>query len=89
LTRESRQRDRFLDKGQENYFRYDMEDLLRAAEVPHEQWGAYISTLFAKGTRQGLEDAKEFAEAKLTEGLYDDKTHQTIQRLLDNYSTWR
>ena len=89
LTRESRQRDRLLDKGQENFFRYDMEDILRGAEVPLERATGYIATLFAKGSRQGVEDAKEFATAKMEEGLYDENTLKTVLRLIENYSTWR
>jgi hypothetical protein len=89
LTRESRQRDKFLDKGKENYFRYDLEDILRAAEVPADQWSGFISTLFAKGTRLGLEEAQEFAEEKREEGLYDEETHEKVLRLLGNFATWR
>jgi hypothetical protein len=89
LTRESRRRDRMLDKGKENYFKYDMEDLLKKSKVPEERRLALAATLFAKGSRGLLQDAKDFAKEKLVEGMYDEGTYKQILVLLDGYSIWR
>lgn len=88
-TRASRQRSRMLDKSKENYFRYDMDELLKRGNVPDERRAALASTLFAKGSRGTTDDAKEFAQEKRAEGLYDDDTYNGILRLLEGYSTWR
>lgn len=88
-TRESRQRHKRLDKGKENYFRYDMEDLLKRHGAHEETWAALTSTLFAKGSRGTIEDAKDFAKEKLEEGILDSKTYDAILGLIDGYATWR
>ena len=89
LTRESRRRDRMLDKSKENYFKYDMEDLLKKGKVPEERRASVIATMFAKGSRGTLQDAKDFAEEKRTEGLLDEATFKSVLNLLEGYSTWR
>jgi len=88
-TRASRQRDRMLDKSKENYFKYDMADLLTKAGVPEERRAALAATLFAKGSRGTVQDAKDFAKEKLDEGILTEPTYRSIINLLEGYSTWR
>lgn len=78
-----------LDKGKENYFRYDMEDLLKKTKVPEERQPALISTIFAKGSRGTTQDAKDYAKEKLDEGDIDEATYRSILGLIEGYSTWR
>lgn len=89
LSRESRKRTKMLDKSRENYFRYDMEEILGRSTVPPEQQGALIASIFARGARQTTQDAKDFAKEKLNEGVYDEPTFKAIVNLIEGYSTWR
>ncbi len=89
LNRDSRQRDRLLDKSKENYFKYDMEDLLTKRNVVEERRAALIATIFAKGSRNSIQEAKDFTKEKLDEGLIDETTFKTILTLIDGYSVWR
>lgn len=88
-TRESRQRDRMLDKSKENYFKYDMDDLLKKGGVADERRLALAATLFAKGSRGLLEDAKDFAKEKFEEGILTEPVYKQVLVLLEGYSTWR
>ena len=89
LTRESRARERMLDKSKENYFKYDMEDLLKKHEVPEERRLSLAATIFAKGSRSTTEEAKQFVKEKQTEGLITEALAKAITNLIDGYSTWR
>ncbi len=89
-TRASRQKDYFLDQGKANYFKYDMEKILGDAEVEEDHWGSTIATMFAKGIRTGVDDAKDFARSKFEDDeLYDEETLEKILKLLDRYGTYR
>ena|SRR5687767_2155150 len=89
LTRESRTRERMLDKSKENYFKYDMEDLLKKHEVPEERRLSLAATIFAKGSRTTTQEAKDFVKEKQTEGLITEALAKAITNLIDGYSTWR
>src|ERR1041385_7944590 len=89
LNRDSRQRDRMLDKSKENYFKYDMEDLLKKHEVPEERRLSLAATIFAKGSRGTTQDAKDFIKEKQQEGLITEALAKAITNLVDGYSTWR
>src|SRR5688572_15689309 len=89
LTRESRTRERMLDKSKENYFKYDMEDLLKKHEVPEERRLSLAATIFAKGSRSTTQEAKDFVKEKQTEGLITEPLAKAIINLIDGYSTWR
>jgi hypothetical protein len=87
--RESRQRAKMLDKGRENYFKYDMEEILEASTVPEEKRMSFTATLFAKGSRQDIDTAKDFVDAKTKEGFIEGDTAKSIVKLIDRYATWR
>jgi hypothetical protein len=88
-TRASRQRERMLDKSKENYFKYDMEDLLKRSPVPVEKRASIAATIFAKGSRTSVQEAKDYVKAKLEEGVFDDATFRHVMDMIDRYSTWR
>lgn len=89
MSRDSRLRERMLDKSKENYFKYDMDDLLRKANVPEPRRLSLAATIFAKGSRGTTQEAKDFATEKKTEGIIDEPTLKQILNLIDGYSTWR
>lgn len=88
-TRESRQREKLLDQSKANYFRYDLEDFLKTSAVAPEQHNALIQTLWAKGSRTSVQDAKVWLMEKVKDKTVDAATQQRILAIMDRYSTWR
>jgi hypothetical protein len=88
-TRESRQREKMLDQSKANYFRYEMQDMLKVSPVAPEQQMALIQTLWAKGSRDSVVEARVFLNDKVKEKIVDAATQQKILNILERYSTWR
>ncbi len=88
-TRESRQREKMLDQSKANYFKYDLQDILKASPVAPEQHNSLIQTMWAKGSRDAVQEAKVWLMEKVKEKIVDAATQQRILNILDRYSTWR
>ena len=88
-TRESRQREKMLDQSKANYFKYDMQDVLKPSAVPVEMQPSLIQTLWAKGSRDSLSEAKVWLMEKVKEKVVDAPTQQKLLNIMDRYSTWR
>ena len=88
-TRESRQREKMLDQSKANYFKYDLQDLLKTTPVAPELHNSLIQTLWAKGSRTDVQDAKIWLMEKVKEKIVDAPTQQKILNVIDRYSTWR
>jgi hypothetical protein len=88
-TKESRQREKLLDTSKANYFKYDLQDLLKASPVAPELHNSLIQTLWAKGTRDSTQEAKVWLNDKVKEKQVDVATQQKILIILDRFSTWR
>lgn len=88
-TRESRQREKLLNGSKANYFRYEMEDLLKQSSTPPEHHNPIIQSLWAKGSRISVKEARIFLHEKAKEGILDADTERRIDQALERYSTWR
>lgn len=88
-TRESRQRDRMLDTGREAHFRYDVEELLVTYGMPPEEWRPFLQTLWTKGSRESIDDAKEWVDEQLKLAKVDDETATKVKQLVQRYRTLR
>ena len=88
-SRESRLREKMLDSSKQNYFKYDCQDVLRTSSTPAEHHNSLIQSLWAKGSRTDVEEAKEFLREKAKEGLVGADTESLLLRIIDRYSTWR
>lgn len=82
-------REKMLDGSRQNYFKYDLQDILKASATPAEHHNSLIQSLWAKGSRTDVEEAKVFLKEKVKEGLVDAPTETAILRVIDRYSTWR
>lgn len=85
----SRGRQRMLDQGRENLFRYDVQDLLEESPTPPEAQPSLSASIVTKAVRIGIEDARVFIREKGDEGLIDGDTRDKLLRLLERYSTVR
>jgi hypothetical protein len=88
-SKESRQREKLLDTSKANYFKYDLQDLLKTSPVAPELHNSLIQTLWAKGTRDSTQEAKVWLNDKVKEKQVDVPTQQKILGILDRFSTWR
>ena len=82
-------RTKLLDQSKANYFKYEMQDLLKNSPVAPELHNSLIQTLWAKGSRDEVLAAKLFLQEKLKEKSVDEGTARRIQAILDKYTTWR
>lgn len=82
-------RTRLLDQSKANYFKYEMQDLLKSTPIAPELHNALIQTLWAKGSRDELAAAKEFLAEKVKDKTVDPESSTRILRLLDRYAIWR
>jgi hypothetical protein len=78
-----------LDERRAEHFRYDMRQVLAEGKVPEEQGKAIFATVFSKGARISLDEAKQFVEQKTQEGVITPQVRDRIMMLVDRYSTWR
>lgn len=88
-NRESRQRAKLLDLSHESIFRYDMEDILTASDIPEDRVKSMVAMIWSRASRMGIPDAKEFVHEKAKEGIFDATAEKKIIRLLDQNSTYR
>lgn len=88
-TSESRQRSPLLDERVEHKFRYYAEEMLMEADVEPELWRPFLQTLWTRGSRQGVDEAKEYLDTAREEGIVDDDLHQGIAKLIRKYRTMR
>ena len=78
-----------LDVRREQHFRYDMRQVLDEGKVPEEQRNSIYATVFSKGSRISLDEAKDFVQQKMQEGVLSPQLRDRIMMLVDRYSTWR
>ncbi len=78
-----------LNVRKEVEFRYDLRKILEGAKVDEKIIPSFIATLFSKGSRINLYDAKEYVENKLEEGIFDNDTMERILHLMSRYKRWR
>lgn len=82
-------RRQYLDVRREEHFRYDMRQALDEGKVPEEQRNAIYATVFSKGSRNSLNEAKDFLNLKTQEGVLTPQLRDRLMMLCDRYSTWR
>jgi len=78
-----------LNMRRELEFKYDVKQVLVKYGVEEKQLGPFVATLFSKGSRMDLTNAKEYVQAKCAEGLFDESVEDEIIYLLTKYRRWR
>lgn len=89
MNRESRTRERMLDQSKANYFKYEMQDFLKTTAVPVDQHLAIIQSLWARGSRQDVGEAKLYLKDKVKDKTIPAELEAKILGMLDRYGTWR
>lgn len=88
-NRESRSRDRMLDTGRESHFRYDVEELLVTNGMTPEEWRPFLQTLWTKGSRESIDEAKEWVDEQIKLGRVDEETGTKVKQFVQRYRTVR
>ena len=57
--------------------------------MDEEHRSSILGTVWAKGERQTVSDAKEYLNTKLSEGVIDDIQLEALTKVVDNYTIRR
>ncbi|MDP6154805.1 MAG: hypothetical protein QGH39_08415 [Candidatus Thermoplasmatota archaeon] len=78
-----------LNLRKELEFKYDLRKTLEAGKVDPKAVPSFIATLFSKGSRINLFEAKDYINNKFEEGLFDERVRDLLLNLLRRYQRWR
>lgn len=78
-----------LHAGREGHFRFDIEEVLVGSGMEPEEWRPFLQTLWAQGTRLGIDDARDWVREQTAEGRIDAEVEKKVLDLVRRYSTTR
>ena len=82
-------REKRLDRSRHMEYKYEMRALLSKLDVAEEFRSNILATVWARGERQTIVDAKEYLNEKLSEGKIDEKQQSSISKVVDRYTIRR
>ncbi len=80
-------RSRKLNMRKNEEFRYLLEKSLK--DLPESVKGSVFGAVYAKASKNGILDARDYILLKKNEGIIDEDTSKKIIDLLYSYSTFR
>ena len=83
------ERKKRLDRSRHMEYKYEVRGLLVDLNVDEEHRSSILGTVWAKGERQTVSDAKEYLNTKLSEGVIDDIQLEALTKVVDNYTIRR
>ena len=83
------ERKRRLDRSRHMEYKYEVRRLLVDINVAEEHRSSILGSVWAKGERQTVADAKEFLSDKLSEGILDEGQLEAMTKVVDNYTVRR
>lgn len=78
-----------LHRGKYMEFKYDCRAILDTPEVAEEHRSNILGQVWAKGERTGVEEAKNFLDEKIAEGILTESVSKAIKSLIDELTTKR
>ncbi len=83
-------REKRFDESRDQLFEYDARQVLEDAPIDEQHHKAFLQQVMTRGSRQGIDAAKEFIwEKAQNDDLLDDDSAKALGRLLDKYSKYR
>tara|TARA_Y100001934_G_C12203187_1_gene702304 strand:- start:836 stop:1054 length:219 start_codon:yes stop_codon:yes gene_type:complete len=70
-------------------YKYEMRGLLVELGVAEEHRSNLLATIWARGERQTINEAKEFLKEKLHEGAIDSQQMESLEKVVDGYTIRR
>ena len=83
------ERKRRLDRSRHMEYKYEVRRLLVELNVEEEHRSSLLGTIWAKGERQTVSDAKDFLISKHSEGVIDEHQLETLNKVVDGYTVRR
>ena len=83
------ERKRRLDRSRHMEYKYEVRRLLVDLNVDEEHRSSLLGTIWAKGERQTVSDAKDFLLTKHSEGVIDEHQLETLNKVVDGYTVRR
>ncbi len=83
------ERKRRLDRSRHMEYKYEVRRLLIEMNVDEEHRSSLLGTIWAKGERQTVSDAKDFLNSKHSEGVIDEHQLETLNKVVDGYTVRR
>jgi hypothetical protein len=83
------ERKRRLDRSRHMEYKYEVRRLLVDINVAEEHRSSILGSVWAKGERQTVADAKEFLSEKHSEGILDEGQLEAMTKVVDNYTVRR
>ena len=78
-----------LDRSRHMEYKYEVRQLLEEIEVSEEHRSSLLGSIWAKGERQTVSDAKEYLEDKLSEGIITEVHLSRLCGVIDDYTVRR
>ena len=80
-----------LKLSRQRYLEYkkEMRDKMELLDVPEEHRANILGSVWAKGERQGIDEAFDFIDEKLADGILDEEMAKMIERLIRRLTTKR
>jgi hypothetical protein len=70
-------------------YKYEIRGLMVDIDVPEEHRSNILGTMWARGERQTVTEAKEFLEEKHSEGIVSEDQLSKLLNILDKYTVRR
>jgi len=83
------ERKKRLDRSRHMEYKYEVRRLLVDLDIDEEHRSSILGTVWAKGERQTVTDAKEYLSSKLSEGILDDSQIEALYKVVDSYTIRR
>ena len=78
-----------LNRSRHMEYKYEMRKLLVDIDVPEEHRSNLLGTIWAKGERKTIVDAKDFLSEKMSEGAIDEAQKSRLEKVIDDYTIRR
>ena len=78
-----------LDRSRHMEYKYEMRKLLIDIDIPEEHRSNILGTIWARGERQTVTDAKEFISEKREQGVLSEDQESTLRSVVDRYTVRR
>ena len=78
-----------LDRSRHMEYKYEMRGLLDNLNIPDEHRSSLLGTIWARGERQTVSEAKQFISEKYEQGVLTEEQKSTLNDVVDRYTVRR
>ena len=78
-----------LDRSRHMEYKYEMRGLLQDSDIAEEHRSNILGTIWARGERQTVADAKEFISEKREQGILTEEQVSMLKSVVDRYTVRR